>query len=257
MKHFTLTIAALFFAASSLASTVVAEPPERRFTIPSQEALVFVFSVDSNTVIAGESDGSVRIWDITTGTGRELQKFERPAINPVSIVTNLPEGARITTRLLEDNTIGVASLTALEVQRQEILEFIKPGFRYDGWWTRGTRTGRVTFVFNEYVGADQSAINGIYYLTDFPAAWRPFQMQLNPSSVEENPIRGEMRLFTADAEQARRALTGEAAIDARQLFEANVMRFGIVDGKLVGHFARGRTWSGYLTIDLGTPKTAE
>ena len=126
----------------------------------------------------------------------------------------------------------------LEAQRAQILEFIKPGYRYDGWFTCtnwAPRTSKVTVVFGDYEGPDQSAISGVYYLTDAPAYWQGFQLQLKPDRVAELPMRWRKKEVTEDVKPVLKTLTGEVREDARQLFHYNcdAMSFGIVDGKLV------------------------
>jgi hypothetical protein len=142
------------------------------------------------------------------------------------------------------------------IQREHILEFIKPGYRYEGWLTApGPRMFKVTFVFDEFVGPNQAVINGRLFLTDAPRAWRGFQVQLDSSQMRNYPVTGRILPFTEEALAAYNSLTGEIRANAGEfLHNRDNVELGIIRGKLHGFVGIG---SNIRYFELGTPQVVE
>ena len=144
---------------------------------------------------------------------------------------------------------------ALDAQYKTILEYIKPDARYEGTWscTRwGAQSAGITVVFGQY-NANQTSIDGTYYLTGAPDAWVAFQLHIKPDKVESLPIKGKRGYFTPDAKAAydQRGNADRAwANIAGSFFHYSMteINLGIVDGKLIGTFAPD------AQVDLGKPK---
>jgi len=144
---------------------------------------------------------------------------------------------------------------ALDAQYNTILEYVKPGAKYEGTWTCsrwGAQSAGITVVFGEYNG-NKTAIDGTYYLTGYPDAWVAFRLNIKPDKIEQLPIKGQRGDLTSDAKVAndqRRRDDKQYDEVAGSFFHYSMstINMGIVNGKLIGTFASD------TKVDLGKPK---